>query len=85
MKTATGNVTYQVRVNCPNCNKRLNLTEYPYVESVDEDGEDYSLAEDFLGGELFGSATVPAKWSGFEIEYKCCGCNEPFKLNEFEI
>ena len=76
-----GYVSYDVRVTCPHCEKRLWLNKYPY----DDDQTEYSLAEDELVLALFGTVTEPAKWKGFEIEYTCCGCNRKFKLNGFEL
>jgi hypothetical protein len=82
MPRVAGYVTYDVAVNCPHCKKRLQLNQTPYVDSEDDE---YELAEDYLGAELFGSTTKPAKWKDFEIEYKCCGCEKEFILNAIEI
>ena len=80
MKKAKGFVSYDVKVNCPHCDKSLHLNQYPYT---DED-EEYGHAEDHLGLELFGTETKPAKWSGFSIEYRCYGCKQSFELTELE-
>lgn len=80
MTKVTGHVTYEVRVNCPHCGKRLHLNQYPY----DDDEKEYGPAEDELGLALFGGTNDPAKWTGLNIEYKCCGCKEVFHLGSLE-
>lgn len=75
-----GYVTYGVKVNCPHCDKRLYLNEYPY----DNEETESSKAEDELGLALFGGTNDPAKWSELDIEYKCCGCKEYFYLGSLE-
>lgn len=80
LKKVKGYVTYDVRVECPHCDKTLELNEYPYN---DED-QDYAPYEDQLGLEVFGHPDEPAKWKGFQIEYKCCGCKQTFILTELE-
>jgi len=72
----TGYVTYDVRVDCPHCDKTLHLNQYPY----DNDQTEYPPAEDELGLALFGRTSEPAKWSGLNIEYDCCACNKTFCL-----
>ncbi len=76
----TGYVTYDVRVDCPKCNKVLHLNQAPY----DDDETKYCPAEDELGLALFGREKEPAKWSGLDIEYQCCACNEFFYLASLE-
>lgn len=71
-----GWVTSDVHVECPHCDKRLHLNEYPYSDN--ETG--YGPAEDELGLALFGRTDDPAKWSGLDIEYRCCGCKKLFCL-----
>ena len=80
MPSAVGFVEYDVRIKCPHCDKHLALNQYPY----NDDSTEYSLAEDNLGLALFGSAHKPAKWSGLQIEYTCCGCKKPFRLTALE-
>lgn len=75
-----GYVTYDVRVNCPHCDKTLHLNQYPY----DDDETEYSLVEPSLGLSLFGRTNAPAQWSGLDIEYKCLGCDEFFYLGSIE-
>lgn len=75
-----GYVAYDVRVNCPHCDKRLNLNDYPY----DSDETNYCKAEDELGLALFGRRKAPAKWEGLGIEYQCCGCEKFFYLGSIE-
>jgi len=78
---AVGYVSYDVRVNCPNCNKDIYLNQYPY----DDEETEFSLTDDELGLALFGTKTKPATWDNFEIEYKCCKCRKPFLLTGIEI
>jgi len=80
MPTAGGRVSYDVRVNCPHCNGRLALNQYPY----NDDQTEYSQTEDELGIALFGTATEPATWSGLAIPYTCCKCSQPFLLSSME-
>ena len=76
----TGYVTYDVKVTCPHCEKRLHLNQYPY----NNDEEEYTLAEDELGLALFGMKDKPAKWEGLDIQYKCCGCQQEFTVGCLE-
>lgn len=81
MPVATGYVSYDVRVNCPNCKKDIFLNQYPYNDEETE----FSLTDDELGFAVFGTETKPATWRQFEIEYKCCKCRKPFLLIAIEI
>lgn len=78
---ATGYVSYDVRINCPNCKKDIYLNQYPY----NDEETDFSLTDDELGLALFGTKTIPATWDNFEIEYQCCKCRKHFLLTEIEI
>ena len=79
--TVVGTVQYDVNVICPHCGKRLALNQFPY----NNDSTEYSLSEDDLGLALFGTDCDPAQWTGLQIEYICCGCNQKFLLTELEI
>lgn len=81
MPKAVGFVTYDVRVECPNCGKNLCLNQHPYNDYKTE----YSKAEDDLGVALFGGVDNPAKWDSLEIEYQCCKCRKHFLLTEIQI
>jgi hypothetical protein len=80
-KQAIGRVSFDVITECPHCDNRLNLNDYPYNDET----TDYSLEEDDLGLALFGTTKEAAKWAGFKIEYKCFKCKKPFVLSGFEI
>jgi hypothetical protein len=75
-----GYVSYDVRVECPHCDKTLHLNQYPY----DNDETEYCLTEDELGLALFGTGMSAAQWSDISIEYQCCGCHEKFIVSELE-
>jgi len=79
---AIGYIKYDVAAWCPHCDAKLQLNQPPYVNGEDPE---YELSEDELGGELFGSTTESARWSGFKIEYKCFACNQSFVLSSFEV
>ena len=81
MPAAVGIVRYDVLTECPHCGKRLALNQYPY----NDDSTEYSLAEDDLGLALFGTDSKPAKWTGLQVDYTCCGCEQKFRLAELEI
>jgi DNA-directed RNA polymerase subunit RPC12/RpoP len=76
-----GHVSFDVFIECPHCNGRLNLNDYPYNDET----TDYSLTEDELGLALFGTETESATWKQLKIEYKCCLCKTPFVLSGFDI
>ena len=76
MPTAVGIVQYEVLTECPHCGKQLALNKYPYNDYSTE----YSLAEDDLGLALFGTDKEPAKWTGLQVDYTCCGCHQGFRL-----
>jgi DNA-directed RNA polymerase subunit RPC12/RpoP len=80
LKTAVGSVSYEVKIQCPNCGNGLNLNQAPYTD----DCGDYGHAEDLLGLEVFGMEKEPARWMHFEIEYKCIHCKEFFVINGLE-
>ena len=80
MTKVVGCVTYDVRVNCPHCKKSLHLNQTPY----NDDRAGYCPAEDELGIALFGGTNDPAKWSGLDIEYKCCDCKGVLHLGSLE-
>lgn len=81
MPAAVGIVQYDVLTKCPHCGKMLALNQYPY----NDDSTEYSLAEDDLGLALFGTDRKPAKWTGLQVDYTCCGCKRKFRLAELEI
>jgi len=80
MSKVTGIVTYDVRVDCPHCQKKLALNQYPY----DDDTTEYSLAEDDLGLALFGTTKETATWNGLSIQYTCIACKKEFTLTALE-
>jgi len=87
VKSVIGRVMYSVYVDCPHCEKTLDLNDcnagfirYPYSD----DSSEYAHAEDVLGMAVSGSKTVPAKWEGLKIEYTCCYCDGVFVLSELE-
>lgn len=82
MKPNIGRVSYNVRINCPQCREPLDLNEWPYN---DEENEEYGAAEDRLGLAVFGTEKEPATWKDLNIEYKCLFCETVFNLNELEI
>ncbi len=81
MPVVVGRVTWDVKVICPHCKKTLALNQFPY----DSNETEYCPAEDELGLALFGRIDEPAKWSGFDIAYKCCWCKKQFTISSFEI
>jgi hypothetical protein len=76
----TGFVSYDVHVTCPHCGKGLHLNQFPY----EADDTEYGEQSDTLGMLLFGSPSVPAKWSEMNIGYVCCGCKKRFVLSQVE-
>jgi len=80
-KLAVGHVSYEVTTQCPHCEIRLNLSQFPY----DDEGTDYCLEEDELGLAVFGTKTAPATWEKTGIEYICCHCKNKFVLDSLEI
>lgn len=81
MPDAVGYVTYDVRVDCPHCGKKLYLNQFPY----NDDQTEYSLSEDALGLALFGTTSAPAQWNSLVVEFTCCGCRKQFRLSQLEI
>ena len=75
MEKVTGEVNYDVTIKCPSCKITLELNQFPYGE--DDEGM-------LLGKTIFGSNTVPAKWAGIDLKYKCVHCGEVFILNALE-
>lgn len=71
--SVVGYVTFGVHVNCPHCNGRLDLNDYPYEDTDNE-----------LGMALFGGTTEPAKWNDLAIDYECCRCKKTFRLCSVE-
>ena len=71
MEKVIGNVRFDVYVNCPNCNGRLDLTRWPYDE-------------DKFGRTFFGSVGTPGKWSDINIKYRCEHCKKEFILKGIE-
>ena len=83
LKAVKGNISFSVRVRCqnPECRRFLNLNEYPYGD----DGEsEYSESNEALHKAIFGTKANYAQWDNLEIEFKCCICETPFKLNSIE-
>ncbi len=78
--SVTGYVSYDVRVTCPHCERKLALNQTPY-----NDESEYSPAEDDLGLALFGTNQKPATWDGLAIEYTCCACQQTFMVSSLEI
>ena len=69
-------VTYDVRVTCPHCNKDLHLNQYPY----DDTDTPYSAITDDLGMAVFGSFTVPARWTDLSLKVTCMTCKKKFTV-----
>ena len=76
---ATGYVSYQVKTECPHCERSLQLNDYPYTN-----GGELELGEDELGLAVFCTTTNPATWQKFEIIYKCFFCKKDFTLTNLE-
>ena len=67
----TGYVHYSVNVHCPHCDRRLDLTDFPYEDDENE-----------LGLAVFGGVDILSKWSGLNLEFICNHCKEDFVLTD---
>jgi hypothetical protein len=71
-RSATGYVSYEVNVTCPNCSGRLDLADFPYDQTDD----------DKLGMAVFGGVETPATWQGLHMRFKCNHCKADFILTD---
>jgi hypothetical protein len=71
-----GYVFFEVKVNCPYCNKDLYLNQHPYDEEGVSD----------IGVHLFGSESSPPRWHDLGLKIKCYGieCGKVFTLTKLE-
>ena len=72
MKTVNGELSYQVYVTCPECNRAFDL--------VDQDAHnDYSIADCVFGNDRNGP-----EWNGTGLTFICPECDTEFELGDIE-